>query len=704
MIINTIFQRILLTITAISVVVTMAVSFWANSVMERELSAEFAKRGQAIARSIAEAAVGPFLRRDSISAEQTFKRITQQNADVAYIMVLDHSDQPFAHTFKTVIPVDLLRAALEIRHDKQNNGTIQTQDGAVQDISQPIIDSSIGHLHMGLDRSGLENTVRQMRLQIIMIAMAVMAIGLFGGYILSRRIVAPLARLTTVIEGVGHGKATEHDVRDLQGGGQEADTLRDSIANMIEERETANQDARRVKEIIDRAMDCIFMFDAETLKFTYTNVGAQEQVGYSGEELRAMTAVDIKPLIDDSQFLDLITPLVAGPVNATVFETVHEHRDGTQIPVEISLQYFCDESGARFITFVRDISARKIAEKEIHTLNETLEQRVIERTNELAAEKENAEAANIAKSQFLSNMSHELRTPLNAILGFGQLLEMAPEDSLTDQQRDSVKYILSSGRHLLELINEILDLAKIEAGEVRMSIEPIATELVLGAALDVVQPIVHKYDVNPVRCAFSGELPEIMADMTRLQQVLINLLTNAIKYNRPRGFVTVLADKTDTGCLRLSVRDTGIGIPDKFREEMYRPFNRMNAEESAIEGTGVGLALTKRLMELMNGRIDFESEEGVGSTFCVEFPMTEKGRSMNINVVELGKLSPAVCTPRPQRDRPLILYVEDNPSNCKLMEQIFATMPEVGISNRINARRRVRNSGGFPTRRHYPGY
>lgn len=676
---TTVFQRILVTIAAITVAITVSVSFWGNSVMERELSREFTKRGQAIARSIAETAVDPFLRSDVVSAERKFKRIAEQNADIAYIMILDHSDQPFAHTFSTVVPEELLHAPLGFRHGATENSVVETHGGTVQDVSLPIIDESIGHLHMGLDRTGLVNAVRQMRLQIISIAAVIMAIGLFAGYMLSRRIVAPLSRLTAAVEGVGQGVATEHDVRGLRGGGQEADTLRDSIAAMIEEREAASLDMRRFKKIMDRATDCIFMFDAETLKFTYTNAGAREQVGYSDEEMRIMTPVDIKPFVDHQQFRDLIAPLIAGPANATVFETVHEHRDGTRIPVEISLQYLRDEDRARFVAFVRDVSARKRAEDEIRALNESLEQRVVERTNELEVEKKRAEAANVAKSQFLSNMSHELRTPMNAILGFAQLLEMAPENNLTGQQHDSVKHILSSGRHLLELINEILDLSRIEAGEVRMSIEPVSTELVLGAALDVVQPIVHKYDVNPVRCAFSGELPEVLADMTRLQQVMINLLTNAIKYNRPRGFVTVLADKTDTDCLRLSVRDTGIGIPDKFRSEMFRPFNRMNAEESAIEGTGVGLALTKRLVELMNGRIVFDSEEGVGSTFCVEFPMTVKGRSTTINVVELEKPEAAVCAPRPQRDRPLVLYVEDNPSNCKLMEQIFTTMPEVEL-------------------------
>ncbi len=231
--------------------------------------------------------------------------------------------------------------------------------------------------------------------------------------------------------------------------------------------------------------------------------------------------------------------------------------------------------------------------------------------------REAAERANQAKSEFLSRMSHELRTPLNAILGFAQLLEM---DSLSEEQSKYVRHILTAGRHLFDLINEVLDIARIEAGRLSISLEPVSAGELVRESLDLVAPLAVEKAVNlhvKVTEAFERF---VMADRQRLRQVLLNLLSNAIKYNRIGGEVDLAAELVSDRRLRIVVDDTGPGIaPDKM-ERLFTPFERLGAEETAVEGAGLGLAVSRRLMEAMIGRIGVESRLGKGSSFWVELP------------------------------------------------------------------------------------
>ncbi len=288
---------------------------------------------------------------------------------------------------------------------------------------------------------------------------------------------------------------------------------------------------------------------------------------------------------------------------------------------------------------------------------------------ELKKAKEEADKANLAKSDFLSSMSHELRTPMNAILGFGQMLEFNPKEPLTESQKDCVSHIMKGGRHLLELINGVLDLAKVEAGKVEFSTEDISPGEVLTECLSLIATMAEKRGICVSIPITQEQAPKVRADFTRFKQVLLNLLSNAVKYNRENGSLSVNFEETAGKMLRISVTDTGKGIPADKWDELFKPFNRLGAESTEIEGTGIGLVICKDLAELMNGTVGFESEEGKGSTFWVELPLAERGKDETAAVIDALTAQSEVSLPRMDGR---LLYVEDNPDNLKLMELIIS--------------------------------
>ena len=328
----------------------------------------------------------------------------------------------------------------------------------------------------------------------------------------------------------------------------------------------------------------------------------------------------------------------------------------------------------------REAEQRSKAQQEVMRLNEELEQRVHERTlqleqanSELAMAMQEAKSANQAKSAFLSSMSHELRTPLNAILGFAQILTSEKLPSTLVQKREFANHILKSGRHLLTLINEILDLAKIESGAVALSLEPVALNEILHECEGMVAPLAS---ARGIRLLFPDNCTShVTADRTRLKQIVLNLLSNAIKYNRDGGAVVVDCSPSGTSLLRVSVQDTGMGLKPEQVKQLFQPFNRLGQESGAEEGTGIGLVVTKRLVELMGGTIGVTSSQGVGSMFWIELESTEPTPS---------RIDPNAERP-PQHQRhaegepAMILYVEDNPANLKLVEEIISFRPDLKL-------------------------
>src|SRR3984957_9327969 len=447
-------------------------------------------------------------------------------------------------------------------------------------------------------------------------------------------------------------------------------TQRKKAAEIVAEQQEAlarseaayRRQTKILRSVLDNMCDGVLVTD-ELGKMVLLNPAAEQMVGPGAKEI---------PRAQWSEELGIYRP------GTTLFYPAHElplaramrgeTADGIELYVRneqrpegmfanVSVRPLKDDQGKinGGVAVIRDVTLAKSAE------------------SMLRQAKDEAERANRAKSEFLSRMSHELRTPLNSILGFAQLLSMA---GLAVQQHDNVQQILKGGYHLLELINEVLDLARIEAGRLSMSPEPVRIRDAVKEAFDLVRPIASLQNITlSVDFSAYGER-YVQADRQRLKQVLLNFLSNAIKFNRSNGLVVLRCDEIQNLRLRVEVADTGPGIDEEGLRKIFVPFERLSADRNAIGGTGLGLALSKRMIEAMGGTIGIESTVGVGSRFHFELSLVEPAGEPRLDPDSHGGLATLGQAASYQGT---ILYIEDNVSNIRLIQQILARYPAVQL-------------------------
>ena len=429
--------------------------------------------------------------------------------------------------------------------------------------------------------------------------------------------------------------------------------LEEEVAERTQQLSLANERLSETQFAMDRSGIAIHWVDAQSGRFLNINSHACSMLGYSHDEMLDMRVADIDPNFQAEGFADMTRPLRESRTSR--FESTNRARNGRIIPVEVACYYQPAEAhrGDRFIAFLTDISERKEAERVV------------------AQAKEAAELANRAKSEFLSRMSHELRTPMNAILGFTQLLQM--DMGLTDSQQDGLAEIHKAGEHLLALINEVLDLARIESGKVSISLEPVEMCHLMDECLSLARPLASSRQIAIQSVDWAGIW--VQADLVRLKQVLLNLISNAIKYNRAQGNVHLSWQRIRPGFLRITVTDTGLGIPAERIQELFQPFGRLDAEHSAIEGTGIGLSITRNLVELMGGQVGVESTAGSGSRFWIELPEADVAHVSADARAANGDASEVAAPAQTRR----VLCIDDNLINLKLISHLLKKRPHVEL-------------------------
>jgi PAS domain S-box-containing protein len=421
----------------------------------------------------------------------------------------------------------------------------------------------------------------------------------------------------------------------------------------VDSRASPLDGADRLFERLVASIDeyAIFMLSPEGVVSTW-NRGAARLKGYTADEIIGRHFSAFYTPEDLAAGKPEIALATAAEAGSYVDDGWRVRRDGSLFWASVNITVVRDDGGSvlGFAKVTRDMTERRLAAQSLAEANEALVQ------------------ASNAKNEFLSRMSHELRTPLNAILGFAQLLEL---DDLRADQRDSLVQIVRAGNHLLDLINEVLDISRIETGHLALSIEPVAVGDVIGEALNLVRPMAASRRIYvPDRPPGSADL-FVMADHQRLKQVLLNLLANAVKYNHDGGTIAITCGPVFGGRVRVSVSDSGPGIASDKMSLLFKPFERLGAEQTHVEGTGLGLALARRLVEAMGGAIDVESAPGHGSTFSVELPHAPRPAETAASERPAVEAAPAGALS--------ILYIEDNLSNLKLVERILLRRPQVRL-------------------------
>jgi PAS domain S-box-containing protein len=526
---------------------------------------------------------------------------------------------------------------------------------------QPVAQDSgrrLGTLYLKSDLGAMYERLRLYGIIIIAVIALSFILACLLSKMLQQQISEPILALAQTAKAIS--TRGDYSVRATKLGKDELGLLTDAFNQMLtqihDQDEALRESAERVRAVLNSAVSGVIVMDAGG-KITDWNARAEKKFGLTHLKAlgREMAEIIIPPRHRETvrrQMEDFLATGEGSTLNRLI-EMTALRQDGSEFPVELSISPIKTGEVVTFCAFITNITERKKGEAALKA-------------------KQEAETANKAKSEFLSRMSHELRTPLNAILGFGQLLE---RHNPTEIQRTRVDHITTAGRHLLKLINEVLDISRIESGTLQLSLEPVSIADVLKEALDLMRPLATErlIELSASSCVDANSF--VLADRQRLIQVLLNLIGNAVKYTPQKGKATVSYSSRPNDMLRVAVHDTGPGIAAEKLARLFTPFDRLGAEQSSVEGTGLGLALSQRLIEAMNGSVGVESTVGEGSTFWLELPCVAPPLAC--------ASAPGSHTAKPQTTsscgKRTLLYIEDNLSNLTLVREVFAEQPDIEL-------------------------
>ncbi len=445
-----------------------------------------------------------------------------------------------------------------------------------------------------------------------------------------------------------------------------------ALGRQAEELQNAKQRAEELGafgQILDRSLNEIYIFDMDTLCFVHVNDGARDNIGYTMQELRGLTPIDIKPEHTAESFANLVGPLLDGTQNCIKFRTVHRRKDGTEYPVEVHLEVSVLGERPVFAAVILDITNRLQIE------------------TQLQVSRERALAADRSKSEFLANMSHEIRTPMTAILGFNDILL----DSVTGRENiEAARTVKKNGEYLIDLINDILDLSKVEAGRLDIELTDCSPQEIVAEVASLMRVRAAAKNL-PLEVRFDGPIPEtIQTDLTRLRQLLINIVGNAIKFTEfgsVQIITSLVKQSDDESILRFDITDTGLGIAEDKLDKIFLPFTQADSSTTRqFGGTGLGLTICKRVAELLGGEVSVTSSLGKGSTFSITIATGPlKGVPLLENKSESVRESRGATT-MPAAQLPTlssrILLAEDGPDNQRLIGFILKKAgAEVAVAN-----------------------
>ncbi|MDH5392079.1 MAG: ATP-binding protein [Gammaproteobacteria bacterium] len=668
---------------ALVVASTMSLFIWDLTARQQNVvKQQQSQQAIALAQSVATSASVWVASRDFSGLQEIVDGL-KHYPDLQHAIVLDSRGYILAHTEvsrRGYYLTDLPPTAVQ---------TLMVGNKNLFDVATPITiaGNHIGWVRVGLGLHSLTVKLDKITRDGIIYILITVVLSILLVLLAVRHLTSRLYEIQTVADAVQNGKL---DLRTDVAGTDEAaqlsrqfnemlDTLARREEEIIRSHDALQQSESRLNQIMDATGEGIWDWDI-TSQTVGHNLSWCNILGL-GEDKITHAMSEFSSLIHKDD-VDAVMARVQSCLdgNGAYFS---EHRmiksDGSVIWVQDRgdvAERDADGQPTRMLGSMAAITIRKQAEDKLKHINEELEERVILRTAQVTAARDEAERASAAKSEFLSRMSHELRTPLNAILGFGQLLITDPEHPLTELQAENTQEILMAGQHLLELVNEVLELSRIESGRLDINLQAVDACALINATVSQMRPLAEQRQIS-MRLQQTAAV-NVVADRLRLHEVLINVLSNAVKYNREGGDITIVTTVTRDNHLRISISDTGLGIKKENLNRLFRPFERFESAYNAIEGTGIGLALTQKLLAAMHTEIKVESVYGEGSRFWFELPVcsddmaTEKPSSDNNSLLfATGKRR--------------VIYVEDNLANMLLMRKIIATQKDIELIEAVDA-------------------